>query len=116
LNTTSNTWTREFQGSITVCDSTGIIIEMNKQSAENYLEDGGEKLIGRNMFDCHPEPARTKLRELMEKRQVNVYTIEKKGKRKLIYQAPWYVNGKYGGFVELSMEIPEQLPHFIRDP
>jgi hypothetical protein len=88
---------------------------MNEKSVENYRDDGGEKLIGKNMFDCHPEPARTKLRELMEKRQVNVYTIEKNGKRKLIYQAPWYVKRKYSGFVELSMEIPEQLPHFVRD-
>jgi len=116
MNSTSNSWTREFPGAITVCDSTGIIIEMNKKSVENYQDDGGEKLIGTNMFDCHPEPARTKLRELMEKKQVNIYTIEKKGRRKLIYQTPWYVNGKYGGFVELCLEIPKQLPHFIRDP
>ena len=115
MNTKSNLWTKEFLGSITVCNQAGIIIEMNKKSVENYRDDGGEKLIGKNMFDCHPEPARTKLRELMEKRQVNVYTIEKNGKRKLIYQAPWHVRGKYSGFIELSIEIPEQLPHFVRD-
>lgn len=116
MNARSTPWTREFPGAITVCDSTGIIIEMNKKAAENHQDDGDEKLIGTNMFDCHPEPGRTKLREIMEKRQVNVYTIEKNNERKLIYQTPWYMNGKYSGFVELSLEIPEQIPHFIRDP
>ena len=44
----------------------------------------------------------------------NIYTIEKRGKKKLIYQAPWYADGKYAGFVELALEIPETLPHFVR--
>ncbi len=45
----------------------------------------------------------------------NVYTIEKKGKKKLIYQAPWFLDGAFGGLVELSLEIPFEMPHFIRD-
>jgi len=44
----------------------------------------------------------------------NIYTIEKNGVKKLIYQSPWYQNGKYAGFVELSLEIPFEMPHFIR--
>jgi len=51
----------------------------------------------------------------MEKRQVNVYTSEKNGVRELIYQSPWYVDGEYRGFIELSLDIPDQMPHFIRD-
>ncbi len=42
-------------------------------------------------------------------------TIEKQGIKKLIYQSPWYVDGRYGGFVELSLEIPAVMPHFVRD-
>ena len=34
--------------------------------------------------------------------------------RKLIYQSPWYRDGAYAGFVELSLEIPAEMPHFVR--
>jgi len=43
-----------------------------------------------------------------------VYTIEKKGIKKLIYQAPWYENGEFSGVVELSIPIPFEMPHYIR--
>ena len=79
-----NLWVDEFPGGIMVCDSQGIILEMNDKCAETYRADGGRALIGTNVLDCHPEPARTKLRRLMEKQQVNVYTIEKRGKKKLM--------------------------------
>ena len=34
--------------------------------------------------------------------------------KKLIYQAPWYRDGAYAGFVELSLVVPFELPHFVR--
>jgi transcriptional regulator with PAS, ATPase and Fis domain len=110
-----NAWIKEFPAAATVCDSEGIILEMNDKSAQSLAKDGGLALIGKNMYDCHPDPARGKLERLMDARKVNVYTIEKKGIKKLIYQSPWYQNGEYAGFVELSFEIPFELPHFIRD-
>jgi PAS domain S-box-containing protein len=112
---TDHPWVQEFPGAITVVDSEGIILEMNDKAAEVFREDGGRELIGSNVFDCHPEPARTKLKLLMETRQANVYTIEKNGVKKLIYQTPWYKDGKYRGFVELSLEIPAAMPHCVRD-
>jgi transcriptional regulator with PAS, ATPase and Fis domain len=107
-------WWQEFPGSVTVCDRQGIILDMNEESARVFANDGGRDLIGRNVLDCHPEPARTELQELLESGKVNVYTIEKRGVKKLIYQAPWYRQGRYAGFVELSIEIPTDMPHFIR--
>ena len=111
----NHSWVQEFPGSITVCDAKGIILEMNDRAVKAFQDQGGEKLIGTNMLDCHPEPARTKTRQLLETRQANVYTIEKGGVKKLIYQTPWFQDGRYSGFVELSLEIPAQMPHFIRD-
>jgi len=107
-------WVKEFPGAITVCDAEGIILEMNDQSARSYQADGGRALIGTNLLDCHPGPARRKLEHLMDTRQMNVYTIEKNGVKKLIYQTPWYEAGQYKGFVELALEIPFDLPHFVR--
>ncbi len=107
-------WVREFPGAVTVCDPAGRILEMNDRSAEAFAGEGGRALIGRSLLDCHPEPARTTLRGMLEAGRANVYTIEKAGRRKLIYQVPWTRDGRYAGFVELGLEIPEQMPHFVR--
>jgi len=32
----------------------------------------------------------------------------------MIYQAPWYQGGEYGGFIEISFVIPLEMPHFDR--
>lgn len=108
-------WVREFPGAVTVCDLEGRIVAMNERAAEVFADDGGMTLVGRNVLDCHPEPARSWLKDILESGRTNVYTIEKNGRRKLIYQAAWYRDGKYAGLVELSLEIPKEMPHFNRD-
>jgi PAS domain S-box-containing protein len=107
-------WSNEFPGSIIVCDPQGLILEMNERAIMGYRIEGGRDLIGKNLLDCHPEAARAKLLELMRDHRKNVYTIEKNGIWKLIYQSPWFENGEYRGFVELSLEIPAEMPHFVR--
>jgi PAS domain-containing protein len=109
-------WLREFPGAVTVCDPTGIILEMNERAIKMFDSDGGSELIGRNVLDCHPEPARSQLREMLATERRNVYTIEKNGRRKLLYQTPWYQDGVYAGFVELALELPADVPHFVRKP
>lgn len=108
-------WVKEFPGAITVCDAEGIILEMNDAAIEAFKKNGGEKLIGTNLLDCHPEPARSKLKKLLATQRENTYTIEKNGVKKFIHQVPWYENGEYRGFVEFSLKIPAQIPHFVRD-
>lgn len=107
-------WVKEFPGSVTVCDTDGVILAMNDKAAEAHRADGGYNLIGLNMLDCHPEPARTKTAELLASQEKNIYTIEKNGVKKLVYQSPWYKAGQYAGFVELLLEVPFELPHFVR--
>ena len=108
-------WVRGFPGAVTVCDTEGRILEMNEKSREVFAADGGAALVGKNVLDCHPEPARTQLARLLATSEQNVYTTEKRGVRKLIYQVPWFKDGEYCGFVELSLELPAQLPHFVRE-
>lgn len=110
----SNQWVKSFPGAVTVCDRDGIILEMNEKAERSFADDGGAKLIGSNVFDCHPEGAAKKLHDMMSQQKANIYTIEKRGIKKLIYQTPWYANGEYAGFIELSIEIPFEMPHFIR--
>jgi transcriptional regulator with PAS, ATPase and Fis domain len=107
-------WIKEFNGAITICDEKGIIVYMNDKAVKTFETDGGEKLIGTDILDCHPEPSKTTLRNLMSQRKVNCYTIEKNGVKKLIFQTPAFNDGKYSGFIEFSIEIPFKLPHFIR--
>ena len=107
-------WVKEFPGAITVCDADGIILELNDRAATTFEKDGGVNLVGKNLLDCHPEPARSKTQRLLAAREKNVYTVEKNGIKKLIFQSPWYQEGRYSGFVEFSLEIPFELPHFVR--
>lgn len=107
-------WYDEVPFAITVCDEKGMILEMNDKSTVTFAKDGGSELVGKSLLDCHPAKARQKILEMIKGEQVNLYTIEKNGKKKMIYQCPWYESGKMAGLVELSFEIPGDIPHFIR--
>jgi PAS domain-containing protein len=110
----SHDWITSFPGAITVCNAEGLILEMNEKALEVFKEDGGSRLIGLNLLDCHPEPARSHVETMLRTQKPNQYTIEKKGIKKLIYQVPWYREGVYSGFVELSLPVPFDMPHFVR--
>ena len=102
-------------GAVMVSDTEGNIIYLNEKAANTFQKDGGRALIGKNLKDCHQDSSNEKIREMMESHEKNVYTIEKKGKKKLIYQAPWLHEGTFAGLVELSLEIPFDMPHFVRE-
>ena len=108
-------WTKEFPCAITVCDSNGIIVDMNDASLDTFRDDGGAALLGTDVRDCHPAPARATLEGLLRDHESNVYTIEKNGRKKLICQMPWYDGGTFSGLVEISIVLPEAMPHFKRD-
>lgn len=112
---TAGSWLKEFPSTVTVCDKEGIILEMNDKAEEMFAKDGGRELIGKNLLDCHPEPSRTQLLEMLEKGTSNTYTITKNGRKKLIHQSPWYKEGAFAGLVEIHVELPNDLPHFNRD-
>jgi len=114
MNTKNLNWANEFPSAITVCDKEGMILYMNDKSCTTFEKDGGKKLIGQNLLECHPEPARTRLKEMLLAGKSNSYTIEKNGVKKLIHQSPWFKNGEYKGFVELSIVIPFEMPNFLR--
>ena len=95
---------KEVNLAVTICDKEGKILEMNDKSRKTFLKPGQEDLIGKNVLDCHPEPAHSLLADMLQNPRTNVYTIEKKGVKKLIYQTPWYVEGEFMGFMELSPE------------
>ena len=103
---------------VTVSDKDGNVIYQNDSS----IEVNGDAR-GRNLEQCHNSKSWEMICRMMKEDVSNVYTISKKGKKKLIYQTPWYddneeVNGenqrKPAGLVEFSIILPEEMPHFIR--
>jgi transcriptional regulator with PAS, ATPase and Fis domain len=111
----TDNWINHANIAITVTDAKGIITEMNPASIATFAADGGSGLIGSDILACHPEPSRTKLASMYKSQQANHYTISKKGQKKIIHQIPLFKESIFQGFVEISIPIPDHLPHFDRD-
>lgn len=99
---------------VTVCDIEGNIIYMNKKSADMFEDQGGYNLLGENLYNCHNENSKRIIKELIDNQKENIYSIEQNGKNRLIYQSPYYENNKMKGLIELVIELPDNLPHYIR--
>lgn len=105
-------WADEIDLAVTICDKDCVILYMNERSRATFCKHGD--LIGKNLMECHPEKAREQIRHMLASGEDNAYTIEKQGLRKLIFQTPWRREGEICGLVELSMVLPEGMPHFVR--
>ena len=112
---TLDDWVEGLPVAVTVTAANGTITAMNARSRETFAADGGAGLIGQCVFDCHPPAARAKAEALYRTPKSNHYTIQKRGQKKIIHQLPWFDHGKFGGIVEISIPIPDELPHFDRD-
>ncbi|MEF9985725.1 MAG: PAS sensor protein [Bacteroidales bacterium] len=114
-------WAKGVSFAVTVCDCEGFIIYMNDKSKATFAKHGD--MIGNNLKECHPAKAWKIITTLLEKGGSNSYTIYKNGVKKIIHQTPWYKNGNsasdaststIGGLVEISIVIPQEMPHYIR--
>ncbi len=99
----------EVNTAITVCDTEGVVLYQNEKS----VAVNGD-VRGKSMIPCHSERSRGIIRRLIEEGGTNVYTIEKKGVRKLIYQSAWREAGEVRGLVEFSIETPAEMAHYVR--
>ena len=105
-------WAKEMNCAVTVCDKDGIILYMNDKAKETFAKHGD--LIGKSLIPCHNDRSRAIIARLLETAGTNVYTIEKNGQKKMIYQTVWKKDGEVAGLVEISMVIPEEMPHYVR--
>lgn len=113
MNPTTYPWAEEMNCGVTVCDAAGTILYMNAKARDIYRKRGD--LIGYNLFGCHNERSQAIIRRLLAEGGSNVYTIEKQGVHKVIYQTAWKEGGEVRGLVELSMETPAEMPHYVRE-
>ncbi len=116
MNTIENgyEWVKELPYAVTVCDNEGVITYMNDRATTTFAKYG-DNLIGRSLYEFHAERSSAMIRKMLGEDSSNSYTIEKAGVKKLIHQSPWYKNGEVAGLVELSIVIPEDMPHIKRD-
>lgn len=106
-------WSKEMNCAVTVCDTEGNILYMNDKAKLTYAKHGD--LIGKNLMGCHNERSKGIIKHLLETGGQNAYTISKRGVKKMIYQTAWREDGVVRGLVEISMEIPEEMPHYVRE-
>ena len=106
---------RELPFAITVCDTEAIILYMNDRSVSTFQKYGGADIVGTSLFQYHQGSSAVKLSELLDTQTKNAYTIEKNGIKKMIYQSPWFKDGEFAGLIELSLEIPVEMMHFVRE-
>lgn len=109
-------WVYGMDCAVTAIDADCRIIYMNGRSRATFASRGGGDLIGHNVMDYHNERSQGIIRRLLAEGGSNAYTIFKAGQKKMIYQTAWRkADGTIGGLVELSMVIPEEMPHYIRN-
>ncbi|HON17973.1 MAG TPA: PAS domain-containing protein [Salinivirgaceae bacterium] len=107
-------WADKLNFAVTICDIHGTILYMNEKAQQVFARWGGKELIGKSLFPCHSEYSVEMIKTMIAEGKSNTYTIEKNGIRKLIHQTPWYSDGRVAGMVEISIEMPDNMPHRVR--
>lgn len=108
-------WFDTLDAGITVCDEKGIVTYMNEKAADNLSKYGGFKLLGSNLLDCHSELSRKIIQKMLKNASENIYTTEKGGIKELICQKPVFEKGEFAGIIEITIVLPKEMPHHIRD-
>ena len=96
-----------------VCDITG-----KRPTVGNRVSHANNKKRRRFLPNLHTQRfwVETEKRWVSLRISANgLRTIEKKGIHKVVCQMPWTVDGEYRGIVELVIETPAVMPHFVRD-
>jgi len=112
---TTGEWMATYPAEIMICDQNGTILEMSGVAIQMYAKEGGAEMIGRNVFEHHPAPARSQILKIVNQRRHVIYTTEQRGLKKLVSIAPWYRGGEYAGFALIVLDLPAQLPNLVKD-
>ena len=70
-------WAEEMNCAVTVCNTEGVILFMNKKSKETFAKYGD--MIGKNMMGCHNPKSIEMIKKMLATGGSNTYTIEKEG-------------------------------------
>ncbi len=103
-------WAKTMDAAVCVCDLKGIVTYMNDKGKVDY----GSDLTGKEILACHPEPAKSKFKALLESGKEDIYSIEKNGIKKVVCHLPIMENGVCSGYAEIVKQLPGTVPHFVR--
>lgn len=112
-NNTNFNWAEDIDAAVTVCDKEGKVLYMNQRSRNTFSKDGSS-MVGQNLMPCHSERSKAIIHDMIENNHSHCYTISKIGLRKLIFQTPWRKDGNVEGLVEISIVLPDEMPHYDR--
>lgn len=93
------------RASIVICNLKHEIIYMNPAAIANYAKWGGDKLVGRSIFECHNPKSGEKIEQVIEWFAVHeshnlVYTFHNEKQNKDVYMVALRDNGKLIGYYE----------------
>jgi hypothetical protein len=95
------------RAAVTIADQDYQISFMNDRAVVFYAEDGGEKLIGRNLLDCHRDEHKTVIRAAYDRYRAGDLTPtryhakKEDGAPESIVHIPLMVEGRFRGIAEL---------------
>jgi PAS domain-containing protein len=90
---------------VSVCDKDGTIRYMNDKGYNYFQEPGKPELLGSNIMDCHPEPSKSRFKEMMITHETQSIIKGDGEKKRLIHQTPIYKDGEFDGYVELILPL-----------
>lgn len=90
---------------VVICNLEHEIIYMNPAAIENYSKQGGDKLIGQNIMNCHNAESREKMRQVVVWFSASsdhnlVYTFYNEKQNKDVYMVALRSEGKLIGYYE----------------
>ncbi|HCO49228.1 MAG TPA: hypothetical protein DIT55_07340 [Spirochaetaceae bacterium] len=83
-------------------------------SSTDFAEAIGSIDVALTVCDTDKPQSVVTMKAMLASGEPNVYTILKGGQKKLIWQAPWMKGGTIAGLVEISIQLPDSIPHYDR--
>ncbi|MBQ6268875.1 MAG: PAS domain-containing protein [Bacteroidetes bacterium] len=106
-----NSFFNEIDAAITICDLNFKIVYMNNKSKNTFQN----KKIGDDILACHNPHSIEIMNNIISTKKANVYSIDKNGIKKIIYQTPWLENNEVKGLIEFSFVVPVDMPNYKRN-
>ena len=93
------------RSAVVICNLEHKIIYMNPSAIQSYENNGGDKLIGTSILECHNEKSAEKIQEVVEWFSANethnmVYTFYNEKQNKDVYMVALREKGKLIGYYE----------------
>ena len=93
------------RAAVVICNLEHEIIYMNPAAVHSYEKWGGDKLIGRNLLDCHNPESVERIKEVVEWFAADdshniVYTSHNEKQNKDVYMVALRENGQLIGYYE----------------